>query len=63
MIETISLRGMEAVVPLLKGIVYERSDAEKLLEEESLEMGMSMTVPIKSMFEEGSMCSTRVPGG
>ncbi len=62
MMGTISRRGMEAEVPLSKRIVYEGEEVEELAKGEALEIGMSMTVPAKSICEVGSMRSTRVPG-
>ena len=58
MIDTISRRGMEAEVLLSKSIVYEGEEVEELRE-----IGMSMTVPAKSICEVGSTRSTQVPGG
>ena len=48
--DAISRRGMEAEVPLSKRIMYEREEVE-----EALEIRMSMTVPVKSICEVGSM--------
>ena len=48
--DAISRRGMEAEVPLSKRIMYEQEEVE-----EALEIGMSMTVPAKSICEVGSM--------
>ncbi len=63
MMDTISQRGMEAEAPLSKRIVYKGEEVEESAEGEALEIGMSMTVPAKSICEVGSMRSTRVPGG
>ncbi len=63
MMDAISQRGMEAEVPLSKRIVYEREEVEESTKGETSEIGMSMTVPAKSIYEVGSMRSTRVPGG
>ena len=62
MMDAISQIGMEAEVPLSKRIVYEGEEVEESTEGEALEIGMSMTVPAKSICEVGSMRSTRVPG-
>ena len=61
--DAISQRGMEAEVPLSKRTVYEGVESEETSVEESTVRGMSMTVPARSMWEIGSMRSTRVPGG
>ena len=63
MMYTISRRGMEAEVPLSKRIVYEGEEVEESAKGEVSEIGMSMTVPAKSICEVGSMRSTQVPGG
>ncbi len=49
MMDTISRRGMEAEVPLSKSIVYEGEEVEESAVGETSEIGMSMTVPAKSM--------------
>ncbi len=63
MMDGISRRGMEVEVPLSKRIVYEGEEVEELVEEEASEIGMSMTVPAKSVCEVGSTRLTQVPGG
>ena len=49
MMDAISQRGMEAEVPLSKSIVYEGEEVEESAVGETSEVGMSMTVPAKSM--------------
>ncbi len=56
--DAISRRGMEAEVPLSKRTVYKGVESEESLVEESTVRGMCMTVPARSMWEVGSMCST-----
>ena len=63
MMDAISRRGMEVEVPLSKRIVYKGEEVEESVEGEASEIGMSMTVPAKSIYEVGSMRSTQVPGG
>ncbi len=63
MMDAISQRGMEAEVPLSKRIVYKGEEVEESAEGEASEIGMSMTVPAKSICEVGSMHSTQVPVG
>ena len=49
MMDAISRRGMEAEVSLSKSIVYEGEEVEELAVGETSEIGMSMSVPAKSM--------------
>ena len=49
MIDAISRRGMEAEVPLSKSIVYKGEEVEESAVGEASEIGMSMTVPAKSI--------------
>ena len=49
MMDTISRRRMEAEVPSSKSIVYKGEEVEELVEGEASEIGMSMTVPAKSI--------------
>ena len=63
MMDAISRRGMEADVPLSKRIVYKGEEVEESVKGEASEIGMSMTVPAKSICEVGSMRSAQVPGG
>ena len=58
MLDAISQRGMDANVPLSKRIVYEGEEVEESAEGEASEIGMSMTVPAKSICGVGSMHST-----
>ncbi len=55
MLDAISQRGMDANVPLSKRIVYEGEEVEESAKGEASEIGMSMTVPAKSICEVGSM--------
>ena len=49
MMDAISRRGMEAEVPLSTSIVYDGEEVEESAVGETSEVGMSMTVPAKSM--------------
>ena len=63
MMEAISKRGMEAEKPLSKRTVYDGEEVEESSGEGTSEIGTSMKVPTRSMWEAGSIRSTRVPGG
>jgi len=56
-------RGTVAVVPSSNSIVYGRSVESSEEREEERGNGISMTVPEQSIFETGSIRSTRVLGG
>ena len=47
--DAISRKGIEAEVPLSKSIVYKGEEVEESAVGEATEIGMSMTVPAKSM--------------
>jgi hypothetical protein len=49
MIDAISRRGMKAEVLLSKSIVYKGEEVEESVVGEASEIGMSMTVPAKSI--------------
>ena len=49
MIDAISQRGMEAEVSLSKSIVYQGEEVEESAVGGASEIGMSMTVPAKSI--------------